>query len=178
MLSNLEFKLLTILFAFVISLSLVKTYDFIVFEYERRSESARLEKERIEAGRPKIQFSGCGPCVTHVVETILPFQTVLLLFGLGIFSMRRALSAAVSLIPLLVILYGYYDWMLLTQKFALDPDYLESIRTVGFSGHLLINSNVFDLITLMSLFSLITLILAVTVRSGFERIGAETERTK
>lgn len=171
MLSNLEYKLLTVFFAVTLLVCAVRTTDFVIFAYTRSVESARIEKERIENFQPKIQFSACNPCTSYPFETIIPFQIAFLIVAFGLFLACRPITFIASGLILLWVIYGYFDWMNFSYKAVIGSEYYD-YKNTSLASYLFVNSTVWDFILLAAEFALVILLIAVLVRFAAQRLHA------
>ena len=168
MLSNIEYKLLLAFFGFVLLVSAVRTSDFLTLAYNRAIKLTEVEKERVANNVEKIQFSDCNPCGSRPHETIIPFQIVFILIAFGCLILRNPGPLIISTLTLLLILYGYIDWMLTSYEVVIGTEYFNHAEPT-FKSYLLINSSSLDFVLLFSITALLIAQSSIIARFTAER---------
>jgi len=171
MLSDIEYKLLTVVFAVVLAFSAVRTSGWAAEWADRQVKAAVAELERVAEGRQKISFSNCSFGRTPLAERVLPFQLPILLFAFVFFRLRHHVPFAVSILPLGLLLAGFWSWGYTTYryKFAFDNPPGEY---PPFSYYLMFNSTLIDWLTLAGVAVLVVLQSAVLVRYAAQGVSA------
>lgn len=173
MLSNVEYKLLTVLFCLTILICLIKTGDLVIKEHNRAVEAAEFEKKRVALGEDKISFSGCsGDCSPSVFEIILPYQLLLLLVSFGLFLVRRPATLLISFLVLSLNLYAYFEWMRFTHRSGTSSEFTNLFAT-PLTSYFLIGSTTLDFISIGLIFSVCVLQFGLMSRFGAERMRAK-----
>ena len=168
MLSDIEYKLLTVVFGVVLLFTAVRTSGWAVEAYNRHVEAVELEKKRKADGGPRISFSNCSYGRTPLFEVALFFQLPISILGFVFFRLRRQKELVVSILFLGLLLFGFGGWAYTTYIYELATEY----RLDGpppYSSYLLYNSTLLDRLTLASASVLVVLQSAVLVRYSVER---------
>ena len=163
MLSNIEFKLLLGLFCVVLFVGVIRIAEVSINLYNHSVAEAQLDQKRVAEGSPKIEFSGCNPCTSYPHQTIIPLQMILLPFAFWCLKLRGTCSFILSTSLLLLVFYGYIDWLKNTYKINVIREYFDFENTWMWN-YLFYNASVFDFILFLGISVLTVVQTAVLIR--------------
>ena len=169
MLSDIEYKLLTVVFGIVLLFTAARTSGWAVEAYNRHVEAVELEKKRKADGGPRISFSNCSYGRTPLFEVALFFQLPISILGFVFFRLRRQRELVASILFLGLLLFGFGGWAYTTYIYQLATEYHPN-APAPYSSYLLYNSTLLDWLTLASASVLVVLQSAVLVRYSVERV--------